>query len=198
MKLYLPVSGVGCISWFWTEIPPPCRSPLLREIIAACRAAGGLKIIYASMANPIWSERVISPHTLVYTGFRWHVRAFCHKRGEFRDFLLSRIDRIPRPIEIIAPSVEDDSLWNEMITISLVANTKLSDAQRSLVEVDYAMPDGRLQIPVRKALAHYTIQRYQAAISSEEAEDEFRYPLMLQPADRKKLQPFLFGVDVCT
>ncbi|MFT7292873.1 MAG: putative DNA-binding transcriptional regulator YafY [Pseudohongiellaceae bacterium] len=171
------------------------RPEVVREIITACRAAGSLKIIYASMASPAWSERIISPHTLVYTGFRWHIRAFCHKRNEFRDFLLSRIDRIPRSVEIPAPPIAEDLLWQELITISLVANAKLSDVQRSLVEVDYAMPDGRLQIPVRKALVHYTIQRYQAAISPEEAEDEFRYPLTLLPADRKKLGPYLFGSD---
>lgn len=171
------------------------RPEVVREVITACRAAASLKIVYASMANPAWSERIISPHSLVYTGFRWHIRAFCHKRNEFRDFLLSRIDRIPKAIDTPAPSVANDELWQELITISLVANTKLSDVQRSLVEVDYAMPDGRLQISVRKALAHYTIQRYQAAISPEEAEDEFRYPLMLLPTDRKKLGPYLFGSD---
>lgn len=171
------------------------RPEVVREVITACRAAASLKIVYASMANPAWSERIISPHSLVYTGFRWHIRAFCHKRNEFRDFLLSRIDRIPKAVDTPAPSVANDELWQELITISLVANTKLSDVQRSLVEVDYAMPDGRLQISVRKALAHYTIQRYQAAISPDEAEDEFRYPLMLLPTDRKKLGPYLFGSD---
>lgn len=171
------------------------RSEVIREVIQAARIGGGLKIIYASMANPIWSERIISPHTLVYTGFRWHIRAYCHKRQEFRDFLLSRIDRTPAPIILDAPSYLEDTLWHQHVEFCFIANTKLSDFQRTLVELDYCMPDGRLQVSVRKALANYTIQRYQAAMSPDEAEDEYKYPLIVQPSDRKKLSPYLFGMD---
>ncbi|WP_269621353.1 WYL domain-containing protein [Zhongshania sp. BJYM1] len=172
------------------------RPEVVREVVNACRTGSSLKIVYASMSNPAWAERIISPHSLVYTGFRWHVRAYCHKRNEFRDLLLSRIDRVPKPSEAPAPLPAEDTLWQESVTINLVANLKLSEVQRSLVEVDYGMPEGRLQIVVRKALAHYTIQRYQAAITPEESQDELRYPLMLLPDDRKKIGPYLFGADV--
>jgi predicted DNA-binding transcriptional regulator YafY len=168
------------------------RPEVVREVIKACRSGGSIKILYASMANPTWSDRVISPHTLVYTGFRWHVRAYCHKRQDFRDFLLSRIDRTPQPAEDKAPSPSGDSQWQEAITLTLIPNMKLNDGQKALVEKDYGMPDGRLQLSVRKALAHYTLQRYQAAITPEEANDEYQYPIQLLESDRQKLSPYLF------
>jgi hypothetical protein len=61
-----------------------------------------------------------------------------------------------------------------------------------LVEKDFGMPDGRLQLSVRKSLAHYTLQRYQAGITADDAGDEFKYPVVLQELDREKLRPYLF------
>ena len=55
------------------------------------------------------------------------------------------------------------------------------------------MPDGRLQLTVRKALAHYTLQRYQAAITEQEAGRVREHPLQLLSADRVKLDPYLFN-----
>lgn len=168
------------------------RPEVVREILRSSRARGSIKIIYASMNNPRWHERTISPHTLVYTGFRWHVRAFCHLRNDFRDFLLSRIDRTPQVSSTAAPSIELDNDWNEITKITLIPNEKLTLEQKVLVERDFSMPDGRLQILVRKALAHYTLHRYQAAITDEEATDERKFPLQLISSDRDKLEPYLF------
>lgn len=168
------------------------RPEVVREIIKACRNKGSLKILYASMTNPQIHERQISPHTLVYSGFRWHVRAWCHTRNEFRDFLLSRIDRTPKPCGTADHGAENDQSWNEHISITLTPNSLLNDAQKALVERDFGMPDGRLQLKVRKALAHYTLQRYQAAITEEEAARVKEHPLQLQPSDRPRLDPHLF------
>lgn len=169
------------------------RPEVVREVVKACRAGTSIRILYSSMSTPVLHERVISPHTLVYTGFRWHVRAWCHTKHSYRDFLLSRIDRIPKACDDSAPPVQDDKLWHESITITLIPNARLSDAQKGLVERDFAMPDGRLLISVRKALAHYTLQRYQAAISEDDATRVGAHPLQLLPADRSKLMPYLFG-----
>jgi len=73
-----------------------------------------------------------------------------------------------------------------------VPNPKLNDAQKVLVEKDFGMTDGMLHITVRKALAHYTLQRYQAAITVQDAANEFTFPIILLDKDRKKLSPYLF------
>lgn len=169
------------------------RPEVVRELVKACRAGSSLNIRYASMSTPVAHQRVISPHALVYTGFRWHVRAWCHNRQAYRDFLLSRIDQAPKPCDDIAPPADNDSLWHEQISLALIPNLLLNNAQKGLVERDFAMPDGRLQLTVRKALAHYTLQRYQAAITEAEALRVSEHPLQLLPADLSKLEPFLFG-----
>ena len=168
------------------------RPEVVRQVIKACRTKRSLKILYASMNNPNWHERIISPHTLVYTGFRLHVRAYCHLKNEFRDFLLSRIDRTPQTAYVEPKPIEDDTDWSELLTITLIPNNRLTPSQKALVERDFSMPEGRLQISVRKALAHYTLHRYQAAISEDEAGDERHFPLQLLTSDRSKLSPYLF------
>lgn len=168
------------------------RPEVIREVLRACRNQSTLKMIYASMQNPQWHERMISPHTLVYTGFRWHVRAYCHQSKQFKDFLLSRIDRTPVVVVIESVDPAQDQQWHEEIVLTLIPNPKLNEAQKALVEKDFGMPDGRLQIPVKKALAHYTLQRYQAAITLAEADDALKYPLVLQRSDIEKLSSYLF------
>lgn len=87
-------------------------------------------MIYASMQNPQWHERIISPHTLVYTGFRWHVRAYCHQSKQFKDFLLSRIDRTPVVVAIESVDPAQDQQWHEEIVLTLIPNPKLNAAQK--------------------------------------------------------------------
>ena len=168
------------------------RPEVIREVLRACRNQNTLKMMYASMQNPQWHERIISPHTLVYTGFRWHVRAYCHQSKQFKDFLLSRIDRTPVVVAIESVDPAQDQQWHEEIVLTLIPNPKLNSSQQALVEKDFGMPDGRLQIPVKKALAHYTLQRYQAAITLAEADDALKYPLVLQRSDIEKLSSYLF------
>ena len=169
------------------------RPEVVRELIKACRNQGRVKILYASMSTPQLLERKVAPHTLVYSGFRWHVRAWCYARLAYRDFLISRIDRTPKPSGAAEHGPESDQLWNEKTILTLIPNTLLNEAQKALVERDFGMPDGRLQITTRKALAHYTLQRYQAAITEAEASRVNEHPLQLHPDDRPKLKPYLFN-----
>lgn len=168
------------------------RPEVVRELIRACRNRSNVKILYASMTNPQIHERLIAPHTLVFSGFRWHVRAWCYKRQSYRDFLISRIDRTPKVSGASEHGPEEDQFWNEEATLTLIPNEQLNEAQKALVERDFGMPDGRLQLRVRKALAHYTLQRYQAAISESEACRVKAHPLQLLPSDRPKLEPYQF------
>lgn len=171
------------------------RPDVVRELVKACRNKASLKIAYSSMRNPEPHERIISPHTLIYSGFRWHVRAWCHKNQSFRDFLLSRISGTPQPSDEHAPPSEPDQAWNEQTTLHIIPNQRLSEAQQAMIARDYAMTDGQLSITVRKALAHYTLQRYQAAITDEQCSWGAEHPIQLSPEDREQLLPYLFGSE---
>lgn len=174
------------------QLPDRSIDPMIfRDVIRACRASSSLEIGYSSMNNPSSSRRTISPHTLVYTGFRWHVRAFCYTNRDYRDFILSRISESEPRIASDTLDLPPDQTWLENITFQLIPNPKLSNAQQKLVERDYGMEQGFLEFSTRKALAHYTIQRFQSAITEKEATDPLHHPLVLRESDRARIYPFL-------
>lgn len=169
------------------------RPEVVRAAIKACRQQLQLSIHYSSMKNPQPRQRIIAPHTLVYTGFRWHLRAWCYSREDFRDFLLSRIYFTPELLQHSDKTAEQDKLWHTDIQLRLIPNLLLNADQRALVAHDYAMDNEQLMLNIRQALAHYTLQRYQAAITPDEAKLCKQYPLQLHPDDREKLKPIAFN-----
>ncbi len=48
----------------------------------AARSQLRVDVDYVSLSSAEQSGRNIVPHTLVYDGIRWHVRAYCEKKGE--------------------------------------------------------------------------------------------------------------------
>lgn len=66
------------------------RPEVLRPLLKACREGLRLECEYVSFTTPEVETRLIAPHTLIYTGMRWHVRAYCEKNRDYRDFVLSR------------------------------------------------------------------------------------------------------------
>jgi WYL domain len=73
----------------------PSREPdqkLVQPILRAINEKLAIDIGYLSLANPDYLDRIIEPHSLVFDGLRYHVRAFCHKNGDYRDFVLSRFN----------------------------------------------------------------------------------------------------------
>lgn len=140
-------------------MPIPSRrvkSDVLRALVCAIREKKSIEVSYQSMNNANLDKawRWLSPHSLVNDGSRWHIRAFCHNRHAFRDFLLSRCDAT-REFSKAEGTIADDIAWNEMFEVQLHPNPKLNEVQKRGVMEDYEMVDGKLSISIRKALLFY-------------------------------------------
>lgn len=133
---------------------------VLRTTLAAIRNNRSIEIHYQSMnaARPDAEWRRITPHAFGDDGLRWHVRAFCHIDRKFKDFILSRILHVRDEGEPSARA-SDDKLWNEQFEVVLTPNPDLSEKQREVIAQDYDMVDGRITVPVRKALLYYFRKR---------------------------------------
>lgn len=144
-----------------SRIPPVVErvaDPVVaRNLASACRDGFALRIHYHSMAHPKGDWRWIEPRFLVTDGIRWHVRAWCRSREDFRDFVLSRIDRADEPAPSTAAERRDVD-WEMIDEVILQAHPSLSAAQRALVERDHQMQDGRLVLPCRRALLWYVLR----------------------------------------
>lgn len=67
-------------------------------------------------ATPEAEIRLIAPHTLVYSGMRWHVRAYCDKNHDYRDFVLSRF----RGVRELMDDLSENGRAKDAVRITLV------------------------------------------------------------------------------
>ncbi|MBS3186928.1 WYL domain-containing protein [Pseudomonas vlassakiae] len=144
------------------EVPDrPIRPEVLRPLLKACREGLRLETEYVSLNTPNVEIRLIAPHTLVYTGMRWHVRAYCEKNRQYRDFVLSRLRGQPGLLDESPNPRAQDEDWNTEIAVIFKPDERLNEAQKAIIEADFGMIDGRLVVPSRRALVKYVLQRHQ-------------------------------------
>jgi predicted DNA-binding transcriptional regulator YafY len=163
---------------------------VLRPIMLAARQQTRLDVDYVSLNHPDREGRIIVPHTLVYTGLRWHVRAWCEKNSEYRDFVLSRFRDIPDIMDDSSHGVDGDAQWNTFIDVRIVPDPRLSREQQEVVKADYGMDKGVLKVPTRARLAPYVLQLLHIK-PGELAEDPTAQQIVLENHD--ELTPWLFG-----
>ena len=144
------------------ESPTALNNPRMDVLAPVCRAIHAKRpvaIRYHSMSSGE-SERVIVPFALVDTGLRWHVRAFDRKSGEFRDFVVTRIeaptllDEEPQTNE----RPDNDIQWTRIVELNFVPHPRLERPE--IIKMDYGMTDGSIRIRVRAAVAGYMLLRW--------------------------------------
>lgn len=157
----LGIHGVNKFAPPFDVLPSPERrvdASTLRHIVQAVSEKTAIEIRYQSISSESPGWRWIEPHALASDGLRWHVRAYCQTRSEFRDFVLGRIlgIRNRRPAGAL-PS--EDSEWHGHVRVVIAANPGLIATQRDIIERDYAMKDGKAEIIVRRSLLFYLKRR---------------------------------------
>lgn len=166
---------------------------IVRAILKAIDQKQRLDISYASFTSPQDGDRIISPHKLVNDGARWHVRAWCEKNQDFRDFVLSRIQEIHGTEGQATVTVDEDEGWNHLLTVTIEPDMRLSEAQQKLVALDYGMEltsKGQYQrsYQVRRALLIYTLQNLRLDRPRERGEAQ---QIMLTPECQRALMAYL-------
>lgn len=142
-------------------LPSPERrvdSTALQQLLKCMREELSVEIHYQSLSSPNPNWRRVSPHSLASDGLRWHVRAFCHAKEEFRDFVLGRIMDI-RDEQASGISAIADTEWNELIKVTIAPNPALTADQHKIIERDYSMKQGVAEIRVRRSLLFYLKRR---------------------------------------
>lgn len=151
-----------------TMIRPVTRNiapEILHPIVQAIREKKRVDISYTSLKDGAEVERIISPHTLVCTPLRWHVRAYCEHAKDYRDFVLSRIRGIPCLEAKNVMGKANDGSWNKSLTIELKPDPRLTEAQATVVAHDYGMEEGTLKIQTNVALVRYVLDTYNIDIN---------------------------------
>jgi predicted DNA-binding transcriptional regulator YafY len=185
-SLSLDVANVQVLSVPVRDVRPE----VLRPIMQAARQQKRLEVDYVSINNPDREGRIIVPHTLVYTGLRWHVRAWCEKNREYRDFVLSRFRDIPEILGDSEHGVDEDHDWNRQVTIRIAPDPRLRPEQREVVEADYGMENGKLAVNTRGKLVPYALKLLHID-PTEQLPDPAAQQIVVE--NRDELAPWLFG-----
>lgn len=134
------------------------------RIHAAIRDGHQVLIQYRSLRNPEAHARTIRPHAFIQAGPRWHLRAYCERAQEFRDFNLSRISSVGDPSASILPGAELDQAWNTRMKLRLVPHPALNSLQSKLVRDEYMHGTVAVVFEVRQPEAKYVVRGFHAAV----------------------------------
>lgn len=155
---------------------PPCdvvtlpvrrvRLELLLPILWAIRDDTEIDVTYQSMRSPEPTRQWIAPHSLAFDGSRWHTRAWCHGTSRFRDFVLTRFQKVHRR-RISSVNRQDDTDWQTFVVVEIEPNPNLTPSQRESVVTDFGMQDGRLSKTIRRSLVSYFLRHLRIEASQE-------------------------------
>ncbi|MBE0467965.1 MAG: WYL domain-containing protein [Methyloprofundus sp.] len=140
-----------------------------RAIQKAIKNELAIEFDYLSLNTPEPSSRIIYPHSLISSGFRWHIRGWEESSATFKDFNLPRIQGGVSVVKIknSLSHIENDNDWNTYKTFFLIPNPQLNSEQKKIIEIDYQMTNGVLAVSCRKALFLYTLHTYLVTDQSE-------------------------------
>ena len=153
---------------------------IVRGLVQAARNQLRVDVDYASLSSEVVSGRNIVPHTLIYDGIRWHVRAYCEKRGEYLDFVMSRFRGVPDLLDASPHGREQDAEWNTQVEVVVIPNPCLTPGQQAIIAMDYAMQDGQLRFTQRLPLVYYALDRMQVSYDGQHHKTPDQFPLVLQ------------------
>lgn len=145
-------------------VPPPkgkIEGVVLNAITRAISSGTGLLITYQSKnrAQPV--PRRVWPHALLFSGTRWHARAYDEEHEIFIDLVLQRILTVKAVNERSPVAVAMDSTWNTWVTLDVIPKRTLSTSQAEVVAREFGMvPHGRgwvWNVQIRECLAGYFI-----------------------------------------
>jgi len=174
------------------QLPLPQRLPgkkIVAQVIRAIKQKTKLSLVYSSLSERNSSEtRIIEPHSLVNTGLRWHVRAYCEDTYDFRDFVLSRVQQAQQLSEKAESNPEYDDDWMEPINLQLTPHPNLSEDKRQILMTDYAAKNDVIEFTVRRALLAYVLQRMSVDTTEDHSLNPNAFQLIV--LNRDEIEPF--------
>lgn len=164
------------------EFPVALNHPnleILAQVTRAIHKGLAVEIVYSSFSSGD-TQREVVPFSLVNDGMRWHVRAFDRRSQEFRDFVFTRMQSARCFFGMIEDHEKEsaDEQWNRILDLEIIPHPKQKN--KELIEMDFGMQDGQLNLKVRAANAGYILRHWNVDCSLEHYLDGIEYRLCLK------------------
>jgi predicted DNA-binding transcriptional regulator YafY len=173
-----PVAG----SLIPCEVPIALNRPrisILAPISRAIHLGKAVRLRYLSHTSGA-SEREIVPFAIATDGLRWHARAFDRKSHDFRDFVISRMDKSIVLMDGVIEKHEmpaSDIQWNRIVELALVPHPDRKHPE--IAKKDYEMRDGVLHLKLRGAMAGYILRQWHVDCSPDHSLSDEAFRLWL-------------------
>jgi hypothetical protein len=174
-----PVAG----SLIKCEIPIALNRPkihVLAPITRAIHSGKAIRLQYFSHTSGA-SDREIVPFAIATDGLRWHARAFDRKSQEFRDFVISRMDKTKVLGKGIVEKHEQsdcDIQWNRIVELTLVPHPDRKNPE--ITKNDFEMKNGELYLKLRAAMAGYILRQWHVDCSPDHSLTDEAFRLWLK------------------
>jgi len=175
-----PIRWKGVVAQEGTSLPGKMDLDLLSVLTRAIHQGAAVEVAYRALSSGLTTREIV-PFALADSGLRWHVRAFDRRSGEFRDFVLGRLDAaciLPGPVAD-HEKPDQDIQWNRITELELVphpANVQHPDA----IEAEYGMEGGVLKVRARAAMAGYLLRRWNVDCTEDHSLKGGEYHLWLR------------------
>ena len=161
-------------------------------ILNAIQQQDAVEITYCSASSVAGQKRIIHPHRIVNASGRYHIRAYCEERKEYRDFNLSRILKDVRYVKKSIRQVIDDKQWIDKIDLIIGVNPQLTGEAAELISNEFGI-EGELVIKTNAALINYLLidNNIPSSITEEKNASPWQYPLVI--ANRHEVSEYLWS-----
>lgn len=178
------------VSGFCEDTPDLISPPrdTLATLSRAISQGQAVKLNYTSLSSGC-SQRVIVPHSIANNGQRWHMRGYCRKHNQFRDFVCTRITGICidhteiAPTEVQAADIE----WNQQLTLELVPHPGHDHPKAIALDFDMSREDTSSKttqpvrrVAIRAARAGYLLRYWHVDCSSDHRLPAYEHHLWLR------------------
>lgn len=136
----------------------PVDPQLAARLRRAARDGEKVRIHYQSFTKSQPSWRWVAPSRLVSDGQRWHIRAWCYRESNWKDFVIARVLELGEASD--AGELPRDTEWEERVELVLTPSDQLSKGQRASVVREFGMQGGALRVTLPRAMRLYALRRW--------------------------------------
>ena len=173
-----------------SALPRPERKAdptIIARLHQAIRSGKALHVRYTSMSSGADDGQWIAPTRFTSDGESVHVRAFCFKHGEYRNYLPIRIEHDSSFEEkLLVEPLPVDEDWNTRAVLWLRPKSGLSDLQAGVVRREFGFEGEYLRVETRKALEFFFNRRWgldEKGARLERAKTEYAPLVSAEPKD---------------
>lgn len=175
-----PIRSKGIAAHENAHLPVTIDLERLSVLTRAIHDGAAVEVSYRALSSGLTTREIV-PFALADSGLRWHVRAFDRRSGEFRDFVLARLDdaRILPGTPADHEQPDQDIQWARITELELVphpANAQHPDT----IEAEFGMQAGVLRVRARAAMAGYLLRRWNVDCTEDHSLEGSQYHLWLR------------------